>query len=158
MTLVISLKFGTWRRWSQIKRFTEKLDCIFQERSHSIPGSKPPLIRALGAYEEYLSQHKKGVFRRKRISLASMMSWSKVCFFFRVAEEPKISVCAEGQLRAQHFTVAIKWLKMPWCNSRQKFKLSQLEKVKISMNFIKRKRKPRGNRFWTFTQQRGKFF
>lgn len=48
------------------------------ERSHSIPGSKPPLIRALGAYEEYLSQHKKGVFRRKRISLASMMSWSKV--------------------------------------------------------------------------------
>ena len=92
MTLVISLKFGTWRRWSQIKRFTEKLDCIFQERSHSIPGSKPPLIRALGAYEEYLSQHKKGVFRRKRISLASMMSWSKVCFFFfRVAEEPKDS-------------------------------------------------------------------
>lgn len=91
MTLVISLKFSTWRRWSQIKRFTEKLDCIFQERSHSIPGSKPPLIRALGAYEEYLSQHKKGVFRRKRISLASMMSWSKVCFFFRVAEEPKDS-------------------------------------------------------------------
>lgn len=96
MTLVISLKFGTWRRWSQIKRFTEKLDCIFQERSHSIPGSKPPLIRALGAYEEYLSQHKKGVFRRKRISLASMMSWSKVSFFFTsffflVAEEPKDS-------------------------------------------------------------------
>ncbi|XP_020612664.1 uncharacterized protein LOC110051032 [Orbicella faveolata] len=47
------------------------------ERSHSIPGSKPPLIRALGAYEEYFSHHKKGVFRRKRISLASMLSWSK---------------------------------------------------------------------------------
>ena len=81
--------------------YKEILDCIFQERSHSIPGSKPPLIRALGAYEEYLSQHKKGVFRRKRISLASMMSWSKVCFFFS-------SGGAEGQLRAQHFTVAIK--------------------------------------------------
>ena len=26
------------------------------------------------------------------------------------------------------------------------------------MNFIKRKRKPRGNCFWTFTQQRGNFF
>ena len=26
------------------------------------------------------------------------------------------------------------------------------------MNFIKRKRKPRGNRFLTFTQQRGNFF
>lgn len=48
------------------------------ERSHSIPGSKPPLIRALGAYEDYFSHHKKGVFRRKRISLASMLSWSKV--------------------------------------------------------------------------------
>ena len=136
--------------------YKEILDCIFQERSHSIPGSKPPLIRALGAYEEYLSQHKKGVFRRKRISLASMMSWSKVCFFFTSFFFS--SGGAEGQLRDQHFTVAIKWLKMPWCNSRQKFKLSQLEKVKISMNFIKRKRKPRGNRFWTFTQQRGKFF
>ncbi|XP_068704201.1 rho GTPase-activating protein 39-like isoform X1 [Montipora foliosa] len=48
------------------------------ERSHSIPGSKPPLMRALGAYEDYFSHHKKGVFRRKRISLASMLSWSKV--------------------------------------------------------------------------------
>lgn len=52
--------------------------CFYQERSHSIPGSKPPLMRALGAYEEYFSHHKKGVFRRKRISLASMLSWSKV--------------------------------------------------------------------------------
>lgn len=48
------------------------------ERSHSIPGSKPPLMRAFGAYEEYFNHHKKGVFRRKRISLTSMMSWSKV--------------------------------------------------------------------------------
>ncbi|KAK3743840.1 hypothetical protein QZH41_002457 [Actinostola sp. cb2023] len=47
------------------------------ERSHSVPSSKP-LFRGLGAYENYLNQHTKGIFRRKRVSIASMMSWSKV--------------------------------------------------------------------------------
>ncbi|XP_032231611.2 rho GTPase-activating protein 39 isoform X2 [Nematostella vectensis] len=47
------------------------------ERSHSVPSGKP-LFRGLGAYESYLNQHTKGLFRRKRVSLASMMSWSKV--------------------------------------------------------------------------------
>ena len=73
---------------------------FLKERSHSIPGSKPPLMRALGAYEEYFSHHKKGVFRRKRISLASMLSWSKVCqhdvVILPVTQAKSLRVCVTG--------------------------------------------------------------
>lgn len=52
-----------------------------QERSHSVPTAKQPFFRDLVAYESYLNQHTKGIFRKKRVSIATMLSWSKVCWY-----------------------------------------------------------------------------